>query len=156
METQQHHEIMIEQLTKLFVKHIPFHQHIGMELIDSDHDTLKIKVNMSDNLIGNSISNILHGGVIATLLDAIGGLEAFVGVIKKLDSFPTEEQVEQLSKGATIDLRVDYLRPGSGEYFIASAEILRTGNKVTVTRMSLHNDEDKLIAVGSGTYLIAL
>ena len=34
------------------------------------------------------------------------------------------------------------------------AAIMRTGKKVAVTRMELHNDEDLLIAVGTGTYIV--
>ncbi|MGH9388979.1 MAG: thioesterase family protein, partial [Vicinamibacteria bacterium] len=30
----------------------------------------------------------------------------------------------------------------------------RSGNKVAVTRMELHNDEDSLIAVGTAAYLV--
>ena len=54
----------------------------------------------------------------------------------------------------TIDLRVDYLRPGIGKHFIASSFILRAGNKVAVTRMELHNDNGEHIAVGTGAYLV--
>ena len=53
----------------------------------------------------------------------------------------------------TIDLRVDYLRPGRGTHFLAEARLLRAGNKVAVTRMELHNDKEELLAVGTGTYL---
>jgi len=51
-------------------------------------------------------------------------------------------------------LRVDYLRPGTGKNFTAKGWILRTGNKVSVTRMELHNDQQELIAVGTGTYTV--
>jgi uncharacterized protein (TIGR00369 family) len=55
----------------------------------------------------------------------------------------------------TIDLRVDYLRPGLGRHFLATGYILRMGNRVAVTRMELANDEKRLIAVGTGAYLVA-
>jgi transcription-repair coupling factor (superfamily II helicase) len=51
-----------------------------------------------------------------------------------------------------IDLRVDYLIPGKGNYFIAKGKILRLGNKVAVSRMELVNDKNDLIALGTGTY----
>jgi len=51
-------------------------------------------------------------------------------------------------------MRVDYLRPPIGNEFIGTASILRKGSKVAVTRMELHNDEKKLIAVGTGTYIV--
>ena len=55
---------------------------------------------------------------------------------------------------STVDLRVDYLQPGKGEVFTATATILRTGKKLAVTRMEVYNDEQCLIAVGTGTYTL--
>jgi len=65
-----------------------------------------------------------------------------------------EAAAERFNKIGTIDIRVDYLRPGLGAYFIATGSTLRTGNKVSVTRMELHNDKGILIAVGTGTYVV--
>ena len=59
-----------------------------------------------------------------------------------------------LSKLGTIDMRVDYLRPGRGKRFDAVSTLLRAGNKVAVVRTELHNDEGYLIAVSTGTYLV--
>ena len=65
-----------------------------------------------------------------------------------------EEIAERFAITGTIDLRVDYLRPGLGKHFAATGSILRTGKKVSVTRMELHNDKGILIAVGTGTYVV--
>jgi acyl-coenzyme A thioesterase PaaI-like protein len=32
--------------------------------------------------------------------------------------------------------------------------VIRTGKRVVVTRMEMHDDRDRLIAVGTGTYII--
>jgi uncharacterized protein (TIGR00369 family) len=53
----------------------------------------------------------------------------------------------------TIDMRVDYLRPGRGERFIATSRLLRAGNKVSVARVELHNDQGVYIATATATYL---
>jgi uncharacterized protein (TIGR00369 family) len=66
-----------------------------------------------------------------------------------------EAKLERSSRISTIDLRVDFLRPGLGKRFIATANTLRAGNKVVVTRIELHNDQNDLIAVGTGSYLVA-
>ena len=71
-----------------------------------------------------------------------------------MEGASSEEKLERLAKFGTIDLRVDYLRPGRGKYFIAQGSVLRTGKKIAVTRMELHNDEKVLIAVGTGTYAV--
>ncbi len=79
---------------------------------------------------------------------------AAVGLIHRHGHAGDEEIRERLSKLGTIDLRIDYLRPGRGAAFRAEAVLLRGGNKVAVARMELYNDSEELIAVGTGTYLV--
>ena len=62
--------------------------------------------------------------------------------------------VAQGAAGRPIIARA-HLRPGVGDHFIATGYALRTGNKVAVTRMELHNNERQLIAVGTGAYVVA-
>ncbi len=119
---------------------------------DSDHPRLIFE--MRDNLVGNLIYRTLHGGIIASMLDAVGGHAVFLSVLKQVKGQPMEKQIKRVSKIGSIDLRIDYLRPGKGKNFTATAVILRTGNKVAVTRMELLNEEQKLIAVGTGTYTV--
>ncbi|MNC28772.1 hypothetical protein D3C75_769950 [compost metagenome] len=54
----------------------------------------------------------------------------------------------------TIDLRVDYLRPGRGQRFTASSSLLRAGNKVAVARVELHNEDQLHIASATATYMV--
>ena len=58
-------------------------------------------------------------------------------------------------KVGTIDLRVDFLRPGLGQHFIATAEITRLGGRVGSTQMRLHNDSGELIATAGGAYIVS-
>ena len=69
---------------------------------------------MKPELVGNYVHGVLHGGVISSVLDATGGIVASIGVVEKLQSIPPEEIAHGISKVGTIDLRVDYLRPGLG------------------------------------------
>ena len=110
---------------------------------------------MRDDLIGNYMRGSLHGGVISSVIDLTGGLSAFMGIQSKLKEKTLEERIAQFGKLGTIDLRVDYLRPGLGSWFICSGYTLRTGAKVAVTRLELRNDTDNLIAVGTGSYVVA-
>jgi uncharacterized protein (TIGR00369 family) len=61
---------------------------------------------------------------------------------------------QSLSRLSTIDLRTDFLRPGRGKLFIATAKIIRSGNKVAVARMEMHNEQGDHIAFGTGTYMV--
>ena len=51
-------------------------------------------------------------------------------------------------------MRVDYLRPGRGNGFQSSGTVMRTGNKMAVTRMELRNEANTMIAVGTGAYIV--
>ena len=119
---------------------------------DLDHPHLTIK--MRDELVGNPVFRTLHGGVIASILDVIGGHAVFMSVFKQLRGQPLEKKIKRISKIGSIDLRIDYLQPGTGEIFTASASILRTGNKVAVVRMELNNDKNDFIALGTGSYTV--
>ena len=51
---------------------------------------------------------------------------------------PSSDSAQRLHRFArlgTIDLRVDYPRPGIGEHFDLRAEVLRLGSRVANTRM---------------------
>lgn len=144
---------MLEKIHQIFDS-LPFNRHIGLEIESLGDDGPRLKVEMRPELVGNTYHGILHGGVTATVLDVTGGLVAFTGLVKNLAHLPVEERVQRFAKVGTIDLRIDYLRPGKGKYFVATGFQLRTGNKVAVARMELHNDSGDLIAVGTGAYLV--
>ncbi len=138
-----------------FVERMPFNRILGIDVLSLHHDRPELRFDMRPELIGNYVRNILHGGVISSVLDVTGGLVAFLGVQQKLKGTPVAEIVERFSRIGTIDLRIDYLRPGNGEWFIARGFPLRTGNKVAVTRMELFNDQEALIAVGTAAYTVS-
>ncbi len=141
-------------LREIFEESVPYHKSLGIKVINLEMGEPKLSIDMQDKFIGNFVRGNLHGGVISCLLDVIGGIVAFVDVVNRRDIKTTEAKIEQFSKMGTIDIRVDYLRPGFGSQFIARGFVLRTGNKVAVTRMELHNDDDVLIAVGTGAYVV--
>jgi uncharacterized protein (TIGR00369 family) len=133
---------------------LPFNQFLGLKVEHLRTDSAAYSFSMKDVLIGNSTRRMLHGGVISAVLDAIGGIAATASAMERLHDADREEIVRRIARMGTIDMRVDYLRPGSGERFLATATMLRTGSKVAVARMELKNEEGLLIAVGMGAFLI--
>lgn len=143
----------LQQAVASFFQRIPFNQVLGIELDELSPERVTMQLPMKPELIGNFVHGILHGGVISSLLDVCGGAMALIGAFANHQHLPPAERMSKLSKLGTIDLRIDYLRPGRGQRFSATATPLRAGNKVAVIRMELHNDEGVLVAVGTGTYL---
>jgi uncharacterized protein (TIGR00369 family) len=136
-------------------KHIPFNRVLGLHSLSIEDDlTVHVRIDHRDELVGNLSKGFLHGGVISATLDLVGGIGAMLGAVGRDLPQTEEEAAEIFLKIGTIDLRVDYLRPGVGEWYDASAVVLRTGARVAVTRMEMRNDAGKLIAVGTGTYTV--
>ena len=145
---------LLPLIHRFIEERIPFNRILGLKVDALNLDSVQLRINMRDDLIGNPVKGILHGGVICSVMDVAGGITAAMGVLKKMVDQSSEEISKRLMNVGTIDLRVDYLRPGLGEYFLATGAIMRAGKKVAVIRMQLHNDKDILIAVGTGTYII--
>ena len=141
-------------LKEVIEERIPFNRVLGLSVESFEMDQIQIRIGMRPELVGNFLRGNLHGGVISSILDVVGGMVAWLGVMKKMKDCPLEEMTERFSRVGTIDLRVDYLRPGLGDFFIGTGSIIRAGNKVTVVRMELHNNEGQMIAVGTGTYIV--
>ena len=145
---------ILSLIAKTFEERIPFSRLLGFEIEFDDNHAAKLLFGMSPELIGNFLRGTLHGGVISISLDVAGGLSAFLGFFDESPIKSFEEGSEYFSKLGTVDLRVDYLRPGLGNSFCATSLVVRAGKRIAVSRMELRNDSDTLIAIGTGTYSI--
>lgn len=157
METQDDRydiETPLRLLKRMWEEKLPFNRILGFKVVSIDRNTVRVGMDMKPELVGNYLHGTLHGGVISAVLDATGGMNAAAGVLHKMEDRPMKEVEGVLTRMGTIDLRVDYLRPGRGRRFFAHSSIMRAGNKVAVTRMEFLNEQDLLIAVGTGTYLV--
>lgn len=145
---------LAEHVTQLFSQHMPFNQLLGLQIQQLSKDKAVIHLPWDDKLMGNPIHKILHGGVTAAILDTVGGLMAVLYAVKDIENLSIADFQSHLPNVSTIDMRVDYLRPGKGQEFIATAVVIRKGKKVAVCRMELHNEQGVHIAFGTGTYMV--
>ena len=144
---------ILDYVAKMF-SDMPFNQMLGFKVEQYTTEQVAVTFDWKDELIGNPAQKILHGGVTSSVLDVVGGMMAVAGLLLRTDAKDIPSFAKQLSTLGTIDLRTDFLRPGRGESFTATAVIIRTGNKVCVCRMELHNELGIQIACGTGTYLV--
>ena len=145
---------LVQFLANTYDEMIPFHKILKLKFVSLENDNVCMKIEMRKELFGNYKYEMLHGGVISSILDATGGAIASVGILKKMADRPLEEIKERIFKISTIDLRIDFLKPGQGNYFLSTGTLLRIGNKIAAVRTSLHNDKHILIAAGTGTYML--
>ncbi len=145
---------LMEIAEYFFIQKTPFNRVLGMSVEWVETESICLKFDMREELIGNAFRGLIHGGVTASILDVAGGIAAFFSLRNKLKGQSLEKVAQRFSKFGTIDLRIDYLRPGIGETFTATGTILRTGSKVAVARMELHNEKGRLLATGTGSYMV--
>ena len=136
-------------LRSVMEEHIAFNKHLGLKVESFDLEAPKLRFEMRPELVGNPSRQILHGGVISATLDVAGGFAIMLSIVRESAVTPTS-----FPNMGTIDLRGDYLRPGRGKYFIATARIVRKGSRIAVVHMELHNDTGELIATGGAAYVI--
>lgn len=144
-------------LKHMFCERIPFNKTLGLDLDDADPEQPRLLLNMAPELVGNFPRGMLHGGVISAVLDVAGGVMSMVSVLKRHLSAneSLEIQLGRIARVSTIDLRVDYLRPGIGTSFYTCSETLRAGSRVAVVRSDFYNEADELLASGTAAYTIS-
>lgn len=130
-------------LIEFFEQQIAFNKALGMKVASLEDGACRLVVPYDPQLIGDPFRPALHGGVLSALADAAGGLAVFSRV-----DYPRR-------RVSTVDLRVDYLRPGRAEALHCDAHVVRVGNKVAVTNMVLwqgEGPEDYVVADSRAVY----
>ena len=145
---------VLDILKDVYNNRMPFNRYLGIEVIDLTLEKAVIGINSREELQGNYMQKILHGGVISSVIDLSGGIIAQSHAIRQMKNCTIGELLIRFGKMSTLNMRVDYLRPGDGINFRCISRVIRAGNKVAVTQMEMFNDRDELISMGTGSYLI--
>ena len=148
-------EEFVSGLKKIFEEMISFNRVLGLKIHDLGPARVRARIQMKPELVGHFSYNRIHGGVISAGLDAMGGLAVMAAIgARHMDEAPLQ-RLRRFANLGTIDLRVDYLRPGIGEYFDLQAEVLRLGSRVASTRMEFFGPEGTLLSTGSAAYIVS-
>ena len=145
-------------LIDLWERRISFNQNLGLKVLTLGADSVegpRVGFAMRPDLVGHAQSGRLHGGVISATLDAAAGFALMVALGLKHADESAAQVMHRFGRMGTIDLRVDYLRQGIGQRFVASAVVLRLGGRLASTQMRLVNEEDLLIATGAASYVLS-
>ena len=120
----------IAGLKDIFEEKIVFNRLLGLKIAVLTPERAVGRIAMRNELVGHYAYNRIHGGVISAGLDAMGGLAVMAAIgARHMDESPLE-RLHRFAKLGTIDLRIDYLRPGVGEHFELRAEVMRLGSRV--------------------------
>ena len=93
MTPEEKGQLLLDRLKSAF-DNTPFVRVIGLELTHASTDVVTARFDMKPELVGNTIKQILHGGVIATALDMVGGMMGLVAIYPRMkeDGVPREER----------------------------------------------------------------
>ncbi len=145
----------VAHLKHLFEELIVFNRTLGLEITEILPARAEAQLAMRPELIGHHGHQRLHGGVISATLDAMGGLAVMAAIGARHMDEPIEARIGRFGKLGTIDLRIDYLRPGTGPRFTAKAEVIRLGSRVATTRMEFFDAQGRLLSTGAAAYIVS-
>ena len=148
-------EEFITGVKKVFEEMIVFNQLLGLKITSVLPERVTARIDMRNELIGHYAYNRIHGGVISAGLDAMGGLAVMVAIGARHMDESVPQRLQRFAKLGTIDLRVDYLRPGIGEWFELRAEVMRLGSRVASTRMEFLGADGKLLSTAAAAYIVS-
>lgn len=117
---------------------MPFLGRIGIEKAIVDDGTAEFHVPYDEGITNHTV---VHGGVMATLVDA-----TVAGAIHSDAEAPLDE-MEPL----TINMDVNYHAPVTEGDIVARADLVQRGGTITVGESEVHNDGD-LVVSGRATY----
>jgi uncharacterized protein (TIGR00369 family) len=136
----------VDVLNAAFRDYIPHNKALGLELtrVNVEPAWAEMVMPWNEQLIGHPDTRVLHGGVVTTLLDAVGGASVYLYLKAPVPI-------------ATLDLRIDFLgssTPGLPVY--GRAECVKATRNVAFVRMvAAHDLSGPPLATASATYMLS-
>ena len=117
----------------------PYLDWLGVQLTAWREDYAEMRLPIGDNI--KNRSGRVHGGVLCTLLDSVGG---YCGCYAPAG--------EPSIHSVTLSLTTQFLDNGDGQWLIASAWPEKRGKTVFFARSQVWLDGERLLASASGTF----
>ena len=125
---------------------LPHAKALGMRFISSSEGEVTMEMPYDPRFIGDPATGVIHGGAVYALLDTCSGAAVFA-------------HPDHKGATATIDLRVDYMRPAApGQSIRATATCYNMTRTVAFVRAIATDNtrDDKPVAMASGTFVTGI
>jgi uncharacterized protein (TIGR00369 family) len=134
-------EEMAAQIDNAWRDLVPHNAAIGIEVLRIRVGEVWTRLKWAEKIVGNPATGVIHGGALSTLLDASGGLAVAT-------------RIGRPSPIATLDLRIDYMRPAEqGRDILVRMECYAVRRSVGFVRgVAFHDDENDPIATCAATF----
>ena len=141
--TEEHDRFSREGILA-FAAHFPFHNLIGLEVVDLRPGWSMTRVAHRSEL--NQPAGVMHGGVIASLIDT-----GIAHALLLTDRF--QDLVHEGGALVSIDLRVKFFRPVSEGAISCESTVTRLGRQIIHAEAVVTNAEGNEVARGDATYM---
>lgn len=129
--------LYIDEIQQL-VRTSPFPNHMSMELTSMELDRALVELEVKE--VHFQPFNIVHGGVLATLIDTA----TFWAVYLRI---PEEAGL------VNIDLKLNYLKPVAGGTLTAEGVAIRSGRTISYSEARVYNSDNELVCHGTSTLM---
>lgn len=137
-------EELIDHVRSIVGEISPHMRELGIEIVMMAPGRLTLKLPYRPEFVGHPETGVLHGGAVTVLLDSCSGLAVATAL-------------RELVPVATLDLRIDYLRPAEpGKAVLAQAHCYKVTRAVAFTRgFAYQQDESDPIAHCAGSFILS-
>ncbi len=132
-----------QKLASQFTQAIPYSRALGMRLTHIGEGVAEIEMPYDARFVGDPETGVIHGGAVSALMDTCCGAAAM--------SHPVSPSLT-----ATIDLRIDYMRPATpGQTIRTRAECYHITRSVAFVRATAVDDDESLpVATANGAFTV--
>ncbi len=119
---------------------VGFRKWLGLEyeVMEDGHAVVSLRLDEDKR----NLRDVAHGGIVASLIDVAMGTAAAGG------NYDSRKRLV-----VTLEMKVNYLAPATGDRLTAVADVVRAGSRTSVVRCEVKTDDGGVCAVGLGTFI---
>ena len=131
------------KVARQFIEAIPHARALGMELTEIGDGVAGATMPYRAELVGDPRTGVIAGGAVSALMDTCGGAAVMT-------------RPEGVAGTATLDLRIDYMRPAvPGQAIRARATCYHLTRTIAFVRAVAHDDDgERPVATAAGAFTV--